>query len=316
MKSLLSRLAAIRRSLNDELTALVRSLVWGLLATGALFFLAGLSLDLVGATRDYPFIVSMLSSATAACFGIPVALVAVRHLQRSQDTLARRQEAAGMTASAADWIITSLEGFLVDEDRYEHGCVALESILERISASRDVPWQSWEPVWCDAEALRQASKELKTAIHNVHVGVLKREERSDRRRSLNKRWSYLCDHLKPKLYEIAPPLSSPGETTSLERFIEILSSPDGQFPDPFFSRLSLSDLFGDVLIHDELEELADSIDKGDPNFARHFDAEGSIQEVAAACYRQCSEYKGLIAYFESVRDLFSEYLLQSEEKTD
>lgn len=75
----------LRRLFWDEIDPVVRGVVLSLLTVGVLLSVMGGALDLAGIWGSFPFSVNMVSSAAAACFGVPIALVVLQYLLHQQE---------------------------------------------------------------------------------------------------------------------------------------------------------------------------------------------------------------------------------------
>lgn len=74
-----------RRLFWNEVDPVVRGVVLCLLGLGAFLSIVGWALDVAGLWSDLPFSVNMASSAAAACFGVPIALVLLQYLLGQQE---------------------------------------------------------------------------------------------------------------------------------------------------------------------------------------------------------------------------------------
>src|SRR5438067_6629877 len=96
---------SIRQALHEEWETVsppLRTLAQAMMMTGGLAAVVGVAADAAGVWSRFPFLTNLASSATAALFGMPIALLVLQRVSKLQEEARERVDLQGQARRFAE----------------------------------------------------------------------------------------------------------------------------------------------------------------------------------------------------------------------
>lgn len=183
----------LRRLFWNEVDPVVRGVVIGLLGTGLTMSTVGWVLDLTGKWSDLPFTVNMVSSAAAACFGLPIALVLLQYLLRQQEEHSGRIRLRRLAQSEAKKLSDFARRQVEDLGKVRNFREEVDVLLRRAHTSS--PRRDEEEGFDFKGPLLRAFGELQEVVPDAAA-------RTANAAQLASAWRYLDEQLRPMASDV------------------------------------------------------------------------------------------------------------------
>lgn len=198
----------------NEVDPVVRVVVLCLLAAGFVLAFAGVAMDLAGTWNSFPFSVNMVSSAAAACFGVPIALVVLQYLLQEQQEHSAKIKVVRRATAASAKLSDMAQQQAGDQDKVQASGQRLIGLRRQLRS--EAKWLSTLSVVTEEDleqkGLDRTTELVLLCLEDISAAFPDQATRDATAGDLVSTWKYLDEQLYPMALDAGLSWLGPGRS--------------------------------------------------------------------------------------------------------